>query len=346
MDASSSTPADRKSALRRAIIYAVPEYYSWSVIEQERYRLNLPKEQAFRVHQALLKSLFDIVVSTKEDVEEAMAAFDDEQHLLMNSTLLPFHGIGEDDFFLNESLPEGTTLLDFETLGDYARNDHEFQEQARKKEDPSHEIRPYRGDLYPCWARLIIDGEFHYATLQSLTRQLSMILDEAGSERMEALIPHRYVEGKNHGRREPRGTRWDLRLEAGGMEPQLEELRHRYERYLNERHEYLLQRFDAETRQRVYIRREKLGIEPHVDFLFSDKGALDAVRFRHFFNDCQAIAGAIDEWAPLIEQERNAAVKYLDRQFEDIRKNFDPSVVPFRRKRKILLADRVLDDLL
>src|ERR671919_739283 len=67
-----------------------------------------------------------------------------------------------------------------------------------------------------CWARLNINGEFHYATLISLARHLLDILDETGSEQIESLIPHRYVEGKNHGKREQDGTVWNFQLDAGG----------------------------------------------------------------------------------------------------------------------------------
>ncbi|MGB5466445.1 MAG: hypothetical protein WBM84_10220 [Sedimenticolaceae bacterium] len=194
--------SDREAILRRAIIRAIPAYYAWPETEQERYRLSVPKEQDFLVRQALLSSLFGIEVDTEEGLNEVLKGFDDEQYLLLNSTLLPFQGIGENDFFLNEWLANGVTLLDFETLGDYARDDHEFQQQTRKEEDPGYDIRSYQGDLHPCWARLNIDGEFHYATLVSLARHLSDTLDETGSAQIETLIPHRYVEGKNHGKRE------------------------------------------------------------------------------------------------------------------------------------------------
>ena len=39
--------------------------------------------------------------------------------------------MGEDDFFLNEVLPADGALLNFDTVGDYARDDHRFQEQPR-----------------------------------------------------------------------------------------------------------------------------------------------------------------------------------------------------------------------
>ena len=63
------------------------------------------------------------------------------QYLLLNSTLLPLRGIGEGDFFLNEVLPTDVTLLDFDTVGDYARGNYRFQEHARKQENSDYKIR-------------------------------------------------------------------------------------------------------------------------------------------------------------------------------------------------------------
>lgn len=75
-------------------------------------------------------------------MEALLDSLDDAQYLLLNSTILPLQGSGADSFFLNESLPDDQTLLDFETLGDYARDDHQFQKHARKQEDPKYVSGP------------------------------------------------------------------------------------------------------------------------------------------------------------------------------------------------------------
>ncbi len=335
-----------KVALRRAIIHAIPEYYAWPEAEQERYRLNASRKEYFHIRQTLLKLLFDINTNSAEQLDDAMSEFNDEQYLLLNSTLLPFQGIGENNFFLNEHLADGETLLNFSTLGDYARDDHCFQQQARKREDPAYEVRPYRGDLYPCWARLNIGGEFNYATLFSLAAWLHDILDETGTGRLDELIPHQYVEGKNHGKQVGQGTIFDFQVDAAGKESQLDELQHRYFKYMRMRYEHLLDRFDKESKQHVYLQPEQQGSEPHTNFIFSDKRALDAVRFRHFHKDCQRITGEIAELDGLANREQQAAVEFLDRNCHDILDNFNPSVVRLRRKSKIILADNVLDDFL
>lgn len=335
----------RQAALRRALIGAKPEYFSWPEQAQERYRVTMPAEDRFKIEKALLAALFHIRVNTEEEMEAALDAFDDAQYLLLNSATLPLRGIGDDCFYLNEWLGENKTLLDFETLYDYDYDDHCFQEQARQEEFPDYTVKPYRGSLYYCWARLEIDGAFHYAFLSMAAGHLYGMLDERGVDKILELIPHDYIDGPEHGKREGKGTIWDLRVDAGGLEAQLKELQDRYYRYIAARQEALSQVFDAKSQQQVYQIDKSRQDNPQMNFVFTDKTALQAVRFRHFMRDCRAIRGDSRELEALIEQERQNALVYLERNYQDILDNFDPKVVKFRKKHKIVLADGALDDL-
>jgi hypothetical protein len=303
-------------------------------------------EDDFRIRQTILKESFGIAVNTTEELDSVLDTFDDSQHLLLNSTLLPLQGIGEDNFFLNEYLSTDVTLLDFNTVGDYARDDHRFQEQARKQEDPEYKARPYRGDIYRCWARLTIDDTFHYGDISSLAGYLTDILDELGFNRIDELIPCQYINGPDHGKREDTGYVYDKRLDADGLEGQLQALRDRYYAYMRERYEALLDRFDTSPTTCVYMRDRTRDNEPQMDFVFSDATAVDAVRFRHFISDCRRIAGDPAEVDNLIEQEKHLALDFLVNTYKDIMDNFDPTVVKLRRKRKIILANDKLKDLL
>lgn len=336
---------DMDAALRRAIIRIWPDYFSWPERRQEQRRLQTSREDDFRIRQTVIQSLFGREARSEEELDALLDSFDEAQYLLLNSTLLPLQGIGADSFFLNESLPEGKTLLDFDTLGAYARDDHQFQEQTRKQEDPEHVVRPYRGDLHHRWARLRIDGEFHYAELSSQAQHLTHILDELGCDRIHALIPHEYVDGPDHGKREGAGYLYDKRLDAHGLEGQLRELQRRYHAYLSRRHEELLELIDETAGKCVYLR-DRGTEEPHMDFIFSDETALDAVRFRHFMSDCRHIEGDIRELDALLEHERSSTLAFLEASHRDVMEHFDPTVVPLRKKRKIILADGELKDLL
>jgi hypothetical protein len=270
------------AALRQAVIRVKPDYFALSETEREYYRLQLNTEDDFRIRQTVLKALFGIAVNTAEELDAILDTFDDSQYLSLNSTLLPLQGIGENNFFLNEYLPEDVTLLDFNTVGDYARDDHRFQEDSRAQEDPEYKIRTYRSDIHRCWARLTIDGMFHYADISSLAGYLTDVLDETGFDRIDELIPCQYVEGPDHGKRDDHGFVYDKQLDANGLEGQLQALRDRYYTYMRERYEALLDRFNSSPATNVYMRDRSRDNEPQMDFVFSDATALDAVRFLHF----------------------------------------------------------------
>ena len=334
------------AVLRHAVIRVKPDYFALLKSEREYYRLHMSTEDKFRIRQTILKRLFGLTVNTIEELDSVLDAFDDKKHLLLNSTLLPLQGIGDNDFFLNEYLDADVTLLDFSTVGDYAREDHRFQEHARKQDNPDYEIRPYRGDIHRCWARLMIDDTFHYADISSLAGYLTDLLNELGFDQIEELIPYQYIDGPNHGKRDNHGFVYDKRLDADGLEGQLQTLQDRYYTYMRARHEELLNRFNASSISCLYIRDRTRNNEPQMDFVFSDANALDAVRFRYFVSDARRIAGDLAELDSLIEQENNFALDYLASTHQDIMDNFDPTVVKLRRKRKIILANDKLKDLL
>jgi len=81
-----------------------------------------------------------------------------------------------------------------------------------------------------------------------------------------------------------------------------------------------------------------------MDFVFSDKTALQAVRFRHFMKDCRKIMGDAEKLDSTIDEERQAVLNFLEQIHQDILNNFDPKIVKFRKKRKIILADAALKD--
>ncbi len=331
-------------ALRRALLRVNPAYVTWSDAEKECYHVALPAADRLRIEQQLLQDLFGIHVRDQAELDDALGEFDDAQHLALNRTLLPITGIGQDSFCLNEYLANNVTLLDFLTLYDYALDDYRFQEAARKKLNPAHEDKPFRGDLHFCWARLFIDDAFTYATLSSTASYLNGMLDTVGTEQINQLLPHEYVPGKEHGKREEHGFLWDLRVDAAGMEGHLEELQHRFWHYLAERHEMLLDEFDQKAQGVVYLRDRSTATDPQVDFIFSDKTALQAVRFKAFVTDCRQLAGNEQMLTRIEEEERNALLAYLEKEYTEIIANFDEKIIKLRKKRKVTIAEEAAPD--
>ena len=322
-----------------------PDYFAWSLEAQERYRVSMPEQDAFHLRQELVKALFGLHAKTDEDLSEISDQFGDEEHLVFNRVLLPAAGVGEDFFFLNEYLDEGKTLLDFDTPYEYDYNDHCFQEQARKEQTPDYVVKLYRGALYYAWARLFIDGVFHYASLCMAAGYVYSRIKEFGQEKVSTLIPHHYVNAKDHRTREGKGTIFSQRLEADGKEAQAEELQRRFWDYLSQRYEALLTEFDGQAGKAVYMEDLSRQHDPHMTFIFSDKAALQAVRFRQFMRDCRSLVADRGELDAVINRECQAVNAYLESTCQDIFANFDPKVAPFRKKHKLIIADGALNEL-
>ncbi len=334
--------------LRRAIIKVVPDYFSWDEKRQEQYRVDTPEEDAFKIKQFLLKELFDISVSSDDEAEEAWDAMNEAQSSKINGTMLPLDGIGEDCFYLNEFFADQKSLLSFETLYDYDFDDYTFQEESREKEQKDYERKPYRGSLYLTWARLMIDGAFSYGVLSMVAGYLYSELDEYGNDYMDTLIPHEFTHGKNHGKSEGRGYLFDLKVDAKGLELHLDELKHRYWKHMSAVHERLADEFDKKANHRVFILDESIPDDPNHHFLFSDKGVLKRIHFKTFMRDCRAAEQT--DHSPLsrkLEREKQLLATFLDTQYEDIMENFNPKIVKFRKRRKVIIhKDSGLDELL
>jgi len=334
--------------LRKAIMKFVPDYFSWDKNRQEQYRVDTPEEDAFKIMQFLLRELFDISVSNDDEVEEAWRAMNEVQCSKINATLLPIKGIGEDFFYLNEAFPSQKNLLSFETLYDYDFDDYTFQEDSREKEQKDYEKKPYRGSLYLTWARLMIDDSFSYGVLSMVAGYLYCQLDEYGNDYMEKLIPHEFIHGKNHGKAQGDGYLFDLKIDANGLESQLDELKHGFWKHLNEVYERLVDEFDKKSKQRVFILNQSQVGNPNHHFLFTDKEILKRIHFKTFMRCCRA-AEQTDHslLSRKLEEEKQLLTKYLDNQYKDIMENFDPKIIRFRKKCKVIFhKDSGLDELL
>jgi hypothetical protein len=334
--------------LKKAIIKFVPDYFSWDKKRQEQYRVDTPEEDDFRIKQFLLRELFDISVSNDDELEAAWRQMDEMQCSRLNATLLPIKGIGEDFFYLNEAFCSQKNLLSFKTLYDYDFDDHKFQEDSRKKEHQDYKKKPYRGSLYLTWARLMIDGSFSYGVLSMVAGYLYYQLDEYGNDYIEKLIPHEFTHGKNHGKAEGPGYRFDLKIDAKGLESQLDELKYRFGKHLSEVHERLMNEFDKKSMQRVFILNQSQVGDPSHHFLFTDKEILKRIHLKTFMRCCRAAEQTdLSFLSRKLEAENQLLTQFLDKQYRDIIENFDPKIVRFRKKYKVIFhRDSGLEELL
>lgn len=330
-------------AARKALIAADPHYHAWAADQQERFRATMDVAARNRANAVLLHEMLGISCSADES-RKLIDGLSIPQLGQLNQAKLLTAGIGEDFVFLNESMAANTSLLDFATIHDYDFPDHLYQEQANKRESANYAGREYFALRFTRWIRLLVKGQLHYGSLYSLAGYLTDVIEDRVRDRIGMLIPHQYIEGKNHGKSDAGGFLWDMQIEAGGQEAQLEELKRRWHDHARQRWLELSQSFVAEPPAVFMVDLTQDG-DPHRNFIFNNAAALQAVRWKHLLADCMSLGADVTELARLERQEVDQAERWLDQAFEDIRRNFDPRVVRLQKRRKIVVAPGALDGL-
>jgi len=326
------------------MIQVRPEFFSWSRQNRERYCTNIPETDRRRLDEALMKGLFGVRTRAWKRDGDGNKRIPLRELNRWNEAILPLVGIGEDCFYLNEWLGEDKTILDFPTLRDYDEDDYRYQEDARKRDVPCYASQPYRGSLYLGWARLFVDGKFTYATLSMAAGYLFSHVEEIATAVIETRIPHRYVPGKNHGKAMGKNFQWDMRLAADGQEGLLEELQHRIFEYARARYDSLLTDWDRANRRGVYRVDISAFQECNVHFIFTDKDALSAVRFRSFARDCRAIERGTDELNAAVAEEEAKLKSFIAQQHQELLETFDPAMKRLRHRRKVFVRKDAFED--
>jgi len=333
-----------KIAARRALIAADQNYYSWPAQQQEKFRATMDDAAQSRVEAVLLKSLLGIKC-TAENASEIWRDLPLSKLDNLNWAKLLTSGIGDDHIYLNESMAKNKSLLEFNSIYDYDYDDYLFQEQANKKEFKDYKGRDYYALRFSCWARLIINDQFYYATLYSLAGYLTGEIEDKSHDCIQRIIPHEYVEGKENGKRVKGGFRWDMQADAGGKEKQLDELNSRLYSYVQERWLELSKEF-TRTSPAVFIEDNHQDGELNRNFIFCNEDALKQVRWKHFLVDCKPLIADFTNVTKRAEQEVAKAETFLQEEHEDIKKNFDPKVLKLKKKMKVVVAPGAFDGLI
>jgi len=346
-DFSTFTAANKSkivAASRKALIAADAHYFSWPADKQERYRATMPSDAYTRVKRVLLKSILGIRSSPDEDeVDNAWKSVPTKNLLLLNWASLLTCGIGNDFIYLNEFMNEGESLLDYTSLYHYDYEFHLFQESSKTEEIENYEPCDYFAWRYASWARLLINDQFYYASLLSVATHFLDEIELAGDELIQSLIPHRYVDGPDNGKSVDGGFVWDMKLDAGGFEGELQELRDRWLGYQRKRWIALSKRF-AQSEPAVYTDDIETDDDPHRLFLFNNEHILKKIRWQSFLKDCQHHMRSFADLSDSLRDENQRAYSWLTQNHKDIFENYDPNVVKLRKKNQLILTQNAVDN--
>lgn len=344
--------------INRFFMKFYPEYFSLSDEEKLIFRMKNLEEISEKFEQFFLSEKYN-VDTTKEDYDDILQ---DDVLFEYNKHTVYLRGIGDNYFYLNESLDE-EGMLKFRTLYDYDYDDfvfqskciHEYTEEENKNkgiETPEFKIPDYVMRLYANWARCVWKEEngndkFYYLILNSLSAHVYMDIEEAIQNKISELIPHEYVPGKDHGKKSKGGFSWNMEIDANGKEKFLEELRLRSYTYLKDIYKELQEKYELKKYNSTWIiKKEDDPIDPSMTIIFSDKNVIKNINFETFQkNVVDNMKQPFEIIENEIKEEVEKANNFIESQYKDIIENFDPKIVKLKKKRKIIISDEALNDI-
>lgn len=332
--------------ITRLLIKLDADFFSYSKAEQDRKRQHFLNTDYDRIYHFLYPALFNIQYDPKSDENEDM--LNHEQLNRLNAHITALCGIGENSFKFNQPQGSEFDLNAFNTLHAYDLDQFNYQQAANQRDFPkSYQEKPYRLYLHHHWVRLL-DSEqnFYYSTLSSLSHYVCDGLEEIRRDLIDELIPHEFVEGPDHGDNVEGGMLWDLKIDANGREAELDELKSRSWAYHAEVYERLNEEFHHSTAREVYFRKHGDDVSGHHwDVIVRNAETAKQISFTSFLSDCQKYLQPIENLDALIERKKEKLRRFLQEAYDDIVENFDPKIVKFKKKRKIVMSSGALEDL-
>ena len=330
--------------VRRLIMKLDPEFYGLSQEEQNQKRQQFSHLYMDKVDEYLYKELFDLAYNPEADFGDDQ--LDNDQLNVFNAHTTALSGIGDNYFRFNELHGKDFDLTSFDSLSAFDQDAFDYQQSANKRDFPDRFIeRPYRLYLYHYWARILDESHrFLYLTISSMSYYILDAMEQA-DDLIDELIPNEFVKGENHGKNDHGGFIWDMRRNAHGKERELEELSDRVREYQQQRYYEMNEEFHfAETGVFLIERTDDRG-DAAMSVIVKNANTADKIRFDYFLRDCRAQETDNVELNVLIEQELSLQEQFIREQYRDICENFDPTVVKFKKKYKLVMSPGALDGL-
>lgn len=331
--------------VNRLLIKLDPEFFTLSHEEQEQKRQHFLYNRMDEICTFLYKELFD--VNYNPDWDRHDDPLTNEQLHLLNAHTTMLCGIGENYFKLNELKDDSFDLTSFSNLFEFDKEEFDYQQSHWKKDVDSYEEKPYRLYLNHCWTRFLDqDKHFFYSTLSSLSYYILDELQQADDEVIQSVLPYDWEEGKDNEKEVDGGFQWDYQRNANGREAELEELLERIRNYQNQRYQELNEGFDMSEDAAVYLITKQSDYDgPSINVIVNNAKAARKITFNHFLKDCKALENPVSDLEALVEREVQKQKSFIKKAYQDICDNFDPTIVKFKKKNKVIFSSGALSDL-
>lgn len=334
-----------QAIVKRLLMRIDPLFFTYDKSKQDKARQSYYHQYDDMITEFLFKHVFEIEFEKGKENEDKLSK---EQLDLFNAYLTTLIGIGENSFVYNEYQPKDFDLSLYASLYDYDFEEFNFQQNARNEHTEDEIIeRPYRLYLNSNWTRMLDEqGCFYYSTQSSLSNYLYDKLSEHASDRMDQLIPHDFVDGPDNGKKTKGGYLWDVKLEANGLEAQLDELKDRYRDYLNRVLDEMNDTFHKDSECAVYFEKSTVDDdEPRWDVIIKNAQTAKNISFQSYLKDCEKYLKPNEELEEMYQQELEKLNAFIDQNYHDVMENFDPKVSKLKRKMKVILAPEALEGL-
>ena len=319
--------------LRKALKRHHKEFFKMSEEEQTIFKLTDHAKLYKKVRKFVKKKL------------GVKGKLNPKQQLDLNTIMLPFQGIGPNDFMLNEH-DWDEKILSFKDLYEYNIQYHDFQETGYGDDSTEYTPKPLF-NRFNCWARANIKDKFYYLNVLSYQIWLYYAADGISFDWLDENIPYDYVDGENHNKKVKGGYLWDMVLDANGLEGYHEHMSAFSHKWINEK-------YDADIAadqfgDAVYIidKTDDL-LDPSLDYLFGSMNVLHNITFLDFINDCEKVQGDPTELLEFAAERKSEYEEAMNAEFAKIQ--LKPSTdfesrAEKKKKRKVIIAPGALDGL-
>ena len=295
------------------------EDYSEHFLYQDLYNSqpiwnNLPQEVRDSIYLDLINKYHDRHYDSLEEFDKWQTDMSGLNNV--NSCLLVLQGYGKNRIWMNDFSRDD--LSQYNNLNDYALKDHKFQEEARAKDFKDYVEKPYTGHLYGQWTRMFISSKFHYVNLWNLGSYIHTEVDNVLTDMLRELIPYEYVDGPEHGKKTECGnTRWNLVVDANGLEEQHEKLQKAMWEYNQEVYDELSMEFLDYTPS-TYIIDTSEADEERKDFIYTNPKTLQNITFENIHQDTLDNHGNIILLNEIVEEFKQKAEDFMIAKHEEV----------------------------
>ena len=86
-------------------------------------------------------------------------------------------------------------------------------------------------------------------------------------------------------------------------------------------------------------------VDPHITIIINNLKAGEMLTISRIMEDISKVESDFAEVEKLISRQNAKAKAFIEEQYQDIEENFDPTIVKFKKRMKVVIAPNTFDNL-